>query len=111
MFLGWTVVSTVTRHWFDGAAASQLALDHAEDATLLAGDEEAAWIWRVVAAISFVDIGALDLAAGDPFGGFDDGAERVPVVGVAWEDRGLDAELVRRARLALADAFDLGSVA
>jgi len=29
---------------------------------------------RIVAAVSLVDIGALDLAAGEPFGGFNDSA-------------------------------------
>src|SRR6266576_2909046 len=62
------------------------------------------------------------------FGGFDDGAERVAIVGVSrqrlgvqheltargagvgGDDRGLDAELVGGAGLAFADALDLGSV-
>jgi len=74
------------------------------------------------------DIGALNCAAGEPFGVFDDGAEGVAVIGIAWQrlgvkhelaarcagigsdDRGLDAELVRRARFALADALNLGSM-
>jgi len=37
--------------------------------------------WPHRAAISLVDIGALDLTSGEPFGGFDDGAERVAIVG------------------------------
>ena len=49
----------------DGGAAAQLALDDAEDAALLAGDEDAAGILRVVAAVSLVDIGPLDRAAGE----------------------------------------------
>src|SRR5246127_2616843 len=70
----------------------------------------------------------LDLAAGEPFGGFDDGAERVAIVGVSrqrlgvqhelaargagvgGDDRGLDAKLVGGAGLAFADALGLGSV-
>src|SRR5204863_6696577 len=71
----------VSDHSFDGGAAPQLALDGAEDAALLAGEEDAARIGRIVAAVSLVDIGALDLAAGEPFGGFDDGAERVTIEG------------------------------
>jgi hypothetical protein len=81
-----------------------------------------------MSAISLVDIGALNCAAGEPFGVFDDGAEGVAVIGIAWQrlgvehelaarcagiggdDRGLDAELVGRAHFALADALDLGSV-
>ena len=50
---------------FDGGAATQLALDNAEDAALLAGDEDATGILCVVAAVSLVDIGPLDRAAGE----------------------------------------------
>ena len=118
----------VSDHGFDGGAASELALDGAEDAALLTGDEDPTWIGRIVAAISLVDIGALDFAAGELFGLFDDGAERVAVVriagqrlgvqheltarraGIGGDDRCLDPELVGRAGLALADAFDLGRV-
>jgi hypothetical protein len=32
------------------------------DATLLAGDEDTAWVRRIVAAVSLVDISAFDLA-------------------------------------------------
>jgi len=113
---------------FDGGAAAQLALDDAEDAALLAGDEDAARIDGVVAAIALVDVGPLDGAAGERFGGIDDRSECVAVIGVArqrlgmehelaasgagigGDDRGLDAELVGRAGLAFADAFDLGGV-
>jgi hypothetical protein len=61
----------VSDHGFDGAAASQFALDDAEDAALLAGYEDAAWIGRAVTTISLVDMCTLDLAAGKPFGVFD----------------------------------------
>src|SRR5262245_44153673 len=82
------------------------------------GDENAAGI----------DIGTLDLAAGKPFGVFDHDAQRVAIIGVARQrfgvqhelaawcagigggDRGLDAELVGCADLALANALNLGSV-
>ena len=81
-----------------------------------------------MAAISLIDVDALDHAAGELLGVVDDRPERVAVVGVARErfgvqhelpargagvggnDRSLDTELVRRVRLALADALDLGSV-
>jgi hypothetical protein len=36
--------------------AEQLALDGAEHAALLAGDEDAVRIWRIVAAIALIDI-------------------------------------------------------
>lgn len=49
----------VADHRLNGGPASQLALDGLEHATLLAGDEDAVWVQRVVAAVSFVDIGRL----------------------------------------------------
>src|SRR5450756_2449865 len=112
----------------DGGAASQLALDGAEHAALLPGDEDTVWVWCVVAAVSFVDKSALDLAPGEPLGVLDRGPQCVPIIriarqclgvqhklaarraGVGGGDRGLDAELIGRAGLALADAFDLGSM-
>ena len=118
----------VADNGFDSRAAAQFALDDAEDATLLTGDEDAARIGCVVTAVALVDIGALDCAAGELLGGIDDDSERVAVIRVAWQrlgmehelaargagiggnDRGLDAELVGGAGLALADAFDLGCV-
>jgi hypothetical protein len=43
----------VADHGLDGRSASQLALDHSEDAALLAGDEEPAWPARThILAIS-----------------------------------------------------------
>ena len=47
-------------HGLDGGATSQFTLDEAEDAAPLSRDEDAARILRIVAAVSFVDIGALD---------------------------------------------------
>jgi len=44
----------------DGGAEPQLALDGAEHAALLARNEDATGILRVMAAISLVDIGPLD---------------------------------------------------
>ena len=52
----------------DCRATFQLALDDAEQATLLAGDEDAPRMGRVVAAIAFVDIGTFDRAAGELLG-------------------------------------------
>ena len=62
-----TVGLHVSDHGLDSAAASQFALDDAEDAALLAGDEDAAWIGRAVTTISLSDIGTFDLAAGKTF--------------------------------------------
>jgi hypothetical protein len=104
------------------------AFDAAEDAALLAGDEDAARIGRVVASTALVDIGALDCPSGELLGGVDDTAERMSVVGISrqnlgvkhelaagsasigGDDRSLDTKLVGCAGLALADAFDLGRV-
>ena len=54
------IVLHVANDGFDGRAAAQFALDDAEDAALLTGDEDAVRVGRVVAAIALVDIGALD---------------------------------------------------
>jgi hypothetical protein len=56
----------VADHRLDGGAASQFALDDAKDAALLSRDEDATRMWRVMAAISLVDIGALDRSPGLP---------------------------------------------
>jgi hypothetical protein len=83
----------VADHGLDGGTPSQLAFDDAEHAALLAGDENAVWVCGVVAAVSLVDIGALDVAAGEPFGGGDDSAERVAVVRIARQRLGMQDEL------------------
>jgi len=54
-----------------------------------------------VAAIAFVDIGALDRAAGELLGGFDDPAERVPVIRVSRQRPGMKHELPARPARAL----------
>src|SRR5437763_14471858 len=81
----------------------------------------------MVAAVSLVDIGTLDLAAGEPLSGFDDGAQRVAVIriagqrpgvqnklatrcpGISGDDGSFHTEFVRRAGLASADALHLRS--
>ena len=82
----------------DGRAASELALDDAEHAAFLPGDEHAARVCGVVAAISLVDIGALDGAAGELFRGVDNGAERVSIIWIARQRRGVQHELTTRGR-------------
>ena len=82
-----------TDHGLDGGAAPELAFDHPEDATLLAGDEDASRVFRFVTAIALVDIGALDRASGERLGGFDDVAERMAVVGIARQRLGVHHEL------------------
>src|ERR1700748_1238121 len=79
----------VADNGFDSRAAAQFALDDAEDATLLTGDEDAARIGCVVTAVALVDIGALDCAAGELLGGIDDDSERVAVIRVARQRLGI----------------------
>jgi hypothetical protein len=55
----------VSDHGLDGGAAPQFAFNDAEDAALLAGDEDAARVGGVMATVSLIDIGALDVAAGE----------------------------------------------
>ena len=81
-----------------------------------------------MSAVALVDIGALDLAAGEFLGVVDDVAQGVAIVrvagqrpgvqhelavrgaGIGSDDRDLDAELVGRAGFALADALGLGGM-
>ena len=113
---------------FDGGAPPQLSFDGAEDAALLAGDEDVARLGRIVTAVSLVDVDPFDLSSGAALGVLDSGPQGVPVVGIArqcgsvqhelaargtgvgGDDRDLDAELVGRTGLALADALDLWGV-
>jgi hypothetical protein len=63
----------VADHGLDGGSASQLAFDHSEDAALLARDEDAAWILRVMAPVSLIDIGPTSgssILKGNGSGGF-----------------------------------------
>ena len=90
------IVLHVANDGFDGRAAAQFALDDAEDAALLTGDEDAVRVGRVVAAIALVDIGALDRAAGELLGGIDDDRERVAVIGVVRQRLGMEHELAAR---------------
>ncbi len=64
----------------DGGAAAQFALDDTEDAALLAGDEDAAEILRVVPAVSLIDINPLDRVAREYLAAYDDVALCVTVV-------------------------------
>src|SRR4030095_9813065 len=50
----------------------------------------------IVAAVSLVDIGTLDLAAGKPLSGFDDGAQRGAVIRIAGQRPGMQHELPTR---------------
>ena len=76
----------------DGGSASQLALDNSEDTALLAGNEDAPRILRVVAAVSLVDIGPLDRTAGERFGAVDDVPQGVTVVRIIGQRTGVQHE-------------------
>ena len=80
----------------DGGAAAQLALDDTEDAALLAGDEDPARMRGIVAAISFVDIGALDLPPRELLGFLNDRSQCVSVIRIARQRPGVKHELAAR---------------
>jgi hypothetical protein len=82
----------VSDHGLDGGAAPQLALDDPEDAALVVGDEDAARVVGVMAAISLVDIGTLDRTAGECLGAFDDVAQGVTVERVIGQRPGVQHE-------------------
>ena len=88
----------VADHGLDGGAASQLAFDGAERAALLFGDEDAVWVRRVVAAVSLVDISALNLAPGEPLSVLDRGPQRVPIIRIARQRLGVQHELAAPGR-------------
>ena len=54
----------VTDNGLDSPAATEFPLDGAEDAALLARAEHAERLGRIVAALAFVDVDALDLSPG-----------------------------------------------
>jgi len=60
-----------------------LPLDDAEDATLLAGDEDAARMRCIVTAISLVDVDPLHLSSDEALGNLDCRSQSVSVVGIA----------------------------
>lgn len=73
-----SLVLHVADDGLDGRSTPQLAFDGAEDTTSLSGDEDAARVGGIVAAIALVDIGSLDLTACEPFGALDDGSQVWP---------------------------------
>src|SRR5690348_8777093 len=80
----------------DGGATAELAFDDADDTALLAGDEDAARAFGLVAAIALVDIGALDGATGELLGRLDDASECVSVIRIAGQRPGVEHEQVAR---------------
>lgn len=67
---------------FDGGSAAELALDGAEDAAFLAGDEDAPRLRCVMSTVSLVDVDPLDLSAGEPLCILNDVAQSVAIVGM-----------------------------
>src|SRR5208337_5429196 len=86
----------VSDHGFNGGAAFELTLDGTVDATLLAGDEDTAWVRHIVAAVSLVDISAFDLGADKLLGFLDDGAQNVAVARIAGQRLGVQHKLTAR---------------
>ena len=83
----------VADHRFDRGTPSQLTFDDAEHAALLARDEDAVRVFHIMAAVSLVDKGALDSAAGEFVGVFDHSFEGMTVVGIAGQRLGVQHEL------------------
>src|SRR5262249_11048824 len=71
----------------DGGPPAHLALDLRGDPSPLTSDDDPELVVgrRIVAAITFVDEGALDGVADERFHVGDDRAERMPVIGIAWQ--------------------------
>ena len=74
---------TFALHVADRGTPSQVTFDDAEHAALLARDEDAVQVFHIMAVVSLVDKGALDSAAGEFLGVFDDSFEGMTVVGIA----------------------------
>src|SRR5262249_14278795 len=83
-------------HRLDGAAPRELAFDAAEVRGYLAGEQDAARVWVMVAAVSLVDIGTLDLAGGEPLSDYDDGVQRAAVIRIAGQRPGVQNKLATR---------------
>ena len=66
-----------------GSMAGQFALDCAEHVALLSGDEDTVPVLCILAVVALVDLGALDIAACEPFGIIDDCAQGVAVIRIA----------------------------
>jgi hypothetical protein len=74
-------------------------------AALLAGDEDATGTLRVVAAVSFVDIGPLDRTAGECFGAVKDVPQGMTVVRIIGQRPGVQHAPGARRLLVTMGAF------
>src|SRR5215475_9893121 len=124
------VLLEVADDGLDGGPPFELALDLRRDAALLAArvDLELLIGWGVVAAIAGIGDAAMEDVADERLHLRNNRAQRVPVIGIAGQCRGmgdelaaggmfhrggdayLDPELVRPVCFALADALDLWRV-
>jgi len=112
----------------DGGPPPEFLFDLSMNAAPLAGFEDPARLWHIVAPVSLVHIDPVDFAAGQRLGLLNHLLQSVAVIGVSGQrlgvqdelaalaafvgggQRDLDAELVGHPRLALADALGLGRV-
>ncbi len=78
-----TVGLAVADDGLDGGSPSELASDLTVDAALLAGTIDPERLGRIVADIALVDVGPLDLAAGQGLGLLDHLPQAVAVVRIA----------------------------
>ena len=78
---------------FDGGSPPRFLLDLPMDAALLTGFEDLPRVGGVVAPISFVHIGPLDLALRERLGFLDDVFQGMAVMGVSGERLGVQDEL------------------
>lgn len=64
----------------------------------LRGDEVAVWVRRIVVAVSFIDMGTLDIAAGEPLGVLDRGTQHVPIIRIVRQHLGVQHGLALSGR-------------
>ncbi len=86
----------VTNEGLDGRAPPQLSFDSTEDAALLAGDDDAAWLGRIVSAPSLVDMDSFDPASSEALGVLDGGLQGVSAVGTVRQCDSVQNELAAR---------------
>jgi hypothetical protein len=78
----------------DGGGALHVAADRDGDVADLAADPDAELVWMVVPAIALVNVDAARLYTRKPSRIRDNRSERVAVIGVAVQRRGVEHELV-----------------
>jgi len=94
---------------FDGGSPPEFLPDLAVDAAVLAGFEDPAGLWRMLAAVAFVHIGPLDLVAGQRLGFLEHLPQGVTIVRIAGQGLGMEDELAALASLVGGGERDPGS--